>query len=134
MPFVLDASVTACWCFPDENSTVADAAMDRLLDDEAIVPALWTIEIRNILVVNERRNRIESADADSFLRDIGRLPIRVRRDADERALLELARKHGLTAYDATYLNLAVRARVAVATLDRSLASAVRAEGLPLVGE
>ena len=84
MPFVLDASITACWCFPDEQSTVADAAMDRLLDDEAIVPALWNIEIRNILVVNERRNRIESADADAFLRDLGRLPIRVRRDADER--------------------------------------------------
>lgn len=134
MPFVLDASVTACWCFPDEQSTVADAAMDRLLDDEAIVPALWNIEIRNILVVNERRNRIESADADAFLRDLGRLPIRVRRDADERALLGLARKHGLTAYDAAYLNLAVHARVAVATLDRSLASAVRAEGLQLVGE
>lgn len=134
MPFVLDASVTACWCFPDEQSAVADAAMDRLLDDEAIVPALWNIEIRNILVVNERRNRIESADADAFLRDLGRLPIRVRRDADERALLGLARKHGLTAYDAAYLNLAVHARVAVATLDRSLASAVRAEGLQLVGE
>lgn len=134
MPFVLDASVTACWCFPDEQSTVADAAMDRLLDDEAIVPALWNIEIRNILVVNERRNRIESADADAFLRDLGRLPIRVRRDADERALPGLARKHGLTAYDAAYLNLAVHARVAVATLDRSLASAVRAEGLQLVGE
>lgn len=133
MPFVLDASVTASWCFPDEQSAVADAAMDRLLDDEAIAPALWAIELRNILVVNERRKRIEPDDAKAFLRDLARLPIRIRRDTDERALLDLARKHRLTAYDATYLDLAVRAEVDVATLDRSLANAVRAEGLELVG-
>ena len=134
MAFVLDASVTACWCFPDEQSGVADAAMDRLLDDEAIVPALWTIEVRNILIVNERRNRIEPDDAVAFLRDLARLPIRVRRDADDRALMALARKHRLTAYDAAYLDLAVRTGVAVATLDRLLADAVRAEGLELVGK
>ena len=134
MPFVLDASVAACWCFPDEQSTVADTAMDRLLDDEAIAPALWSIELRNILIVNERRGRIEPDDADAFLRDLTRLPIRVRHDADDRALMALARKHRLTAYDATYLDLAVRTEVAVATLDRSLANAVCAEGLQLVGE
>ena len=133
MPFVLDASVTASWCFPDEQSAVADAAMDRLLDDEAIAPALWSIELRNIMVVNERRKRIEPADADAFLSDLARLPIRIRRDSDERALLGLARKHRLTAYDATYLDLAVRTGAAVATLDRSLANAVRAEGLELIG-
>ena len=134
MPFVLDASVTASWCFPDEQSTVADVAMDRLLDDEAIAPALWTIEVRNILIVNERRNRIEPDDADAFLRDLARLPIRVRRDTDERAIVALARKHRLTAYDATYLDLAVRTGVAVATLDRYLADAARVEGLELVGK
>ena len=104
-----------------------------MLEDEAIVPALWTIEVRNILIVNERRNRIEPGDADAFLRDLARLPIRVRRDADERALMVLARKHRLTAYDATYLDLAVRTGVPVAALDRLLADAVRAEGLLLVG-
>ena len=134
MPFVLDASVTACWCFADEQATVSDAAMDRLLHDEAIAPALWTIEVRNILIVNERRGRIEPDDADAFLSDLTRLPIRVRHDADEQALLALARKHRLTAYDAAYLDLAVRNSVAVATLDRALADAVRAEGLQLVGE
>lgn len=133
MPFVLDASVTASWCFPDEHSAVADAAMDRVLDDEAIAPALWAIELRNILLVNERRKRIEPDDAEAFLRDLSRLPIRIRRDTDERALLDLARKHRLTAYDATYLDLAVRTGADVATLDRSLANAVRAEGLEPVG-
>ncbi len=132
MPFVLDASVTACWCFPDEQSAVADAAMDRLLDDQAIAPALWAIEIRNILIVNERRGRIEPDEADAFLRDLARLPISVRHDADERALVALARKHRLTAYDAAYLDLAVRTGAPLATLDRSLADAARTEGIRLI--
>lgn len=132
MPFVLDASVAACWCFPDEHSIGADIAMECLLDDAAITPALWPYEIRNILVVNERRHRIEPADGDAFLRELARLPIRVRHDTDEKALTALARKHRLTVYDAAYLDLAIRAGVAVATLDRALAQAVSAEGLQLV--
>ncbi len=132
MPFVLDASVTACWCFSDEQSAVADSAMDRLLDDEAIAPALWTIEIRNILIVNERRGRIEPDDADAFLRDLTRLPIRIRHDADQLALVTLARRYQLTAYDATYLDLAVRTGAPLATLDRSLADAARTEGVRLI--
>ena len=132
MPFVLDASVTACWCFPDEQSAAADVAMRRLLGDEAIVPPVWSLEVRNILVVNERRGRIEPEDSDAFLRALLLLPIRIRRDTDESALLTLARTHGLTAYDAAYLDLAVRNAVPMATLDRSLARAVRAQGLPVI--
>ncbi len=133
MPFVLDASVTASWCFSDEQSAVADVAMQRLLDEEAIAPPLWSLEIRNILLVNERRGRIDTQDADAFLLDLSRLPIRIRQDADNRVLVALARRHRLTAYDAAYLELAVRTGLAVATLDQALAHAVGAEGLPLVG-
>ena len=97
-----------------------------------MVPPVWSLEIRNILVVNERRGRIEPEDSDAFLSELLRLPIRIRRETDESALLMLARKHQLTAYDAAYLDLAVRASVPVATLDRSLASAVRAEGLQVI--
>lgn len=132
MSFVLDASVTACWCFPDEQSTVADAAMQRLTGEEALVPPLWTLEIRNILVVNERRGRIEPEDSNAFLRDISLLPIRIRNDADAETLLELARRHNLTTYDAAYLCLAVQNSAPVATLDRSLARAVQAEGLQVI--
>lgn len=132
MPFVLDASVTACWCFSDEQSAIADSAMNRLLDDKALAPALWTIEIRNILMVNERRGCIEPDDADAFLLDLTRLPITVRNDTDERALVTLARKHRLTAYDAAYLDLAVRTGTLLATLDRSLANAARTEGIQLI--
>ncbi|MYH15011.1 MAG: type II toxin-antitoxin system VapC family toxin [Gammaproteobacteria bacterium] len=132
MSFVLDASVTACWCFPDEQAAAADAAMRRLLGEEAMVPSVWSLEVRNILVVNERRGRIEPEDSDAFLRELLLLPIRIRPDQDESALLTLARKHQLTAYDAAYLDLAVRISVPVATLDRSLARAVRAEGLQVI--
>ncbi len=132
MSFVLDASVTACWCFPDEQSAAADAAMRRLLDEEALVPPLWALEIRNILLVNERRGRIEPEDSNAFLRDISLLPIRFRTDADPQSLLELARKHNLATYDASYLCLAVQASAPVATLDRSLARAVQAEGLQVI--
>ena len=132
MPFVLDASVTASWCFEDEGAPVADAAMDRLPEDHAIVPALWWFEIRNVLVVNERRGRIDSADSDMFLNDLARLPIRIESDPNERLVVGLARTHRLTAYDAAYLDLAVRLTAPIATLDRALADAARAEGLELV--
>ena len=132
MPFVLDASVTASWCFDDESAHGADAAMDRLPHDHAVVPALWWFEIRNIPVVNERRGRIDSADADMFLNDLARLPIRIEREPRGRLVVGLARKHHLTAYDASYLDLAVRLTTPIATLDRALADAARAEGLELV--
>ena len=132
MPFVLDASVTASWCFVDEAAQAADAAMDRLPNDHAVVPALWWFEIRNILVVNERRGRIHSADADMFLNDLARLPIRIERDPSERLVVALARKHQLSACDAAYLDLAVRLTAPIATLDRALADAARAEGLEIV--
>lgn len=134
MSFVLDASIAACWCFADEQSAVADTAMQRLLEDEALVPALWPLEIRNVLVVSERRGRIESADADAFLRDLDRLPIRVRHDTDLRALVALARKHQLTSYDAAYLDLAIRTSATLATLDESLVRAALEEGVKLIAE
>ena len=106
--------------------------MDRLPEDHAVVPALWWFEIRNILVVNERRGRIDSADSDVFLNDLARLPIRIESDSNERLVVALARTHRLTAYDAAYLDLAVRLTAPIATLDRALADAARAEGLELV--
>ena len=111
---------------------MADAAMDRLPEDHAVVPALWWFEVRNILIVNERRGRIDSADSDMFLNDLASLPICVERDLHERLVVVLARKHRLTAYDAAYLDLAVRSTVPIATLDRALAEAAQAEGLELV--
>jgi predicted nucleic acid-binding protein len=87
MPFVLDASIAACWAFPDEQDPRADAALARIRAEDAVVPSLWWFEIRNILVVNERRKRIAQASTNSFLRELARLPIRVDRESEESSVL-----------------------------------------------
>ena len=133
MPFVLDASVTACWAFEDEDELVAEAALDRLLLDDARVPTLWWFEIRNTLIVGERRGRKTAAQTSSFLDRLARLRIVVDPFPEEAKLLLLARKHRLTVYDAAYLELAIRSREPLATLDRKLTAAASAESIPLIG-
>jgi predicted nucleic acid-binding protein len=134
MAFVLDASVTARWAFEDEDHPRADLALRRVRTEEAVVPSLWWFEVRNILVVNERRKRITESGTTSFLRDLNRIPIRVDRVPVETEVLRLARAHRLSVYDAAYLELARREGLPLATLDRDLAGAARAEGVPLLGE
>lgn len=134
MPFVVDASVTACWVFRDEDHPVADAALERLRTDEAMAPALWWFEVRNILVVNERRMRLTEADGAAFLRDLARLRVLLDRTPQESEVLRLARTHRLSVYDAAYLELAERNNIALATLDADLIRAARAEGVALVGQ
>ena len=134
MPFVLEASVAACWAFQDEEHPHAGAALTRIRTEEAVVPSLWWFEVRNILVVNERRKRISEPDTTRLLRHLARLPIRVDRSPDEAGVLRLARTHRLSVYDASYLELALREALPLATLDAGLAAAARAEQTPLVGE
>lgn len=134
MAFVLDASVTACWAFEDEEHPLADLALLRVRTEDAVVPSLWWFEVRNILVVNERRKRITESGTASFLRELTRIPIRVDRVPVEAEVLRLARAHRLSVYDAAYLELARREGLPLATLDQDLASAARAESVPLIGE
>ena len=133
MPFVLDASVTACWAFEDENEIVAEIALDRLFVDDALVPGLWWFEIRNALIVSERRHRKTEAETTSFLARLARFPIVIDQSPEGADLLVLARKHRLTVYDAAYLELARRWREPLATLDRKLAAAAVAESVTLIG-
>jgi predicted nucleic acid-binding protein len=133
MPLVLDASIAACWAFPDEQDPRADAALARVRIEDVVVPGLWWFEVRNILVVNESRKRITESGTKSFLRELDRLRIRVDREPEENTVLRLARTHFLSVYDASYLELAVREAIPVATLDGKLASAAVAEGIELVG-
>ena len=132
MPFVLDASIPACWAFQDEQDPTADAALVRIRTEEVVVPSLWWFEIRNILVVNERRKRITESDTGIFLRDLAGLRIRIDREPKESAVLRLARTHRLSIYDASYLELALREAIPLATLDGELAAAARAEGTSLL--
>jgi predicted nucleic acid-binding protein len=133
MPFVVDASIAACWAFPDEQDPRADAALARIRIEDAVVPSLWWFEICNILVVNERRKRITESGTNSFLRELDRLRIRVDREPEESTVLRLARAHRLSVYDASYLELALREAIPVATLDNELAAAAIAEGTDLIG-
>jgi predicted nucleic acid-binding protein len=134
MPFVLDASVTACWAFADEDHPLAAVALTRLRSDHALVPALWWFEVRNILVVNERRQRLTTVATTSFLRELSELAIAQDLAPAEAEILRLARTHRLTAYDAAYLELAQRHNVALATLDDALIRAARSELVPILGE
>jgi predicted nucleic acid-binding protein len=133
MPFVLDASITACWAFDDEEHPAAAAAFDRIAHDQARVPSLWWFEVRNLLIVGERRGRIDAETTASFLRHLSRLSISADPSPDEGVVLTLARRHRLTVYDSSYLELSLRDGVPLATLDADLASAARAEGGNLLG-
>src|ERR1700760_287735 len=127
MPFVLDASIAACWAFDDEGHPAAALALGRIRSDEACVPSVWWFEIRNVLIVNERRGRITEADVALFLRSLSRLNVTIDRTPGESAVLALARRHRLSAYDAGYLELAQREQIPLATLDTALAGAAPAE-------
>ena len=97
-----------------------------------MVPSLWWFEIRNTLVVNERRKRLTEARTVAFLRDLNRLSIGVDSYTDEPLILRLARRHTLSVYDAAYLALAQRMQTSIATMDRHLAAAARAEAISLI--
>ena len=131
--FVLDASVAGAWLLEDEDDPVANAAMSRLATEFALVPQLWHLEVRNTLVVAERRGRVNAAGLEDGLRRVGALPIRTDTEPDLGTALALARRRRLTIYDALYLELALRSDAPLATVDRALASAAVAEGRRLIG-
>jgi predicted nucleic acid-binding protein len=136
MPFVLDASMTVSWCFADESTPYRRSVLASLSNAYAEVPALWTFEVANVLAVNERRRRITPAIADEFLETLAGLDIRVEQPfyAHIAALLPLARRYGLTAYDAAYLELAKRKSLPLATFDTDLIAAASQEGVVLVSQ
>jgi len=133
MAFVLDASVTVSWGLEDEENAVADGVLQRMGVESAYVPGIWWFEIRNVLLVNERRGRISEEDTAVFLRAVSAMNIEIDHAAVDGAILALARSHRLTVYDASYLELSTRRGLPLATLDRHLAAAARREGVPLVG-
>lgn len=134
MPFVLDASVAACWAFDDEEHPIAALALERIGADEARVPSLWWFEIRNTLIINERRKRLTENDTATFLRAITRMRVSVDRAPDEADVLGLARRRRLSVYDASYLELARRDGLPLATLEGALSAAARAKSIPLIDQ
>ena len=132
MPFVLDASIAACWAFDDENHPVAALALERVRTDEARVPNLWGFEVRSTLIVSERRGRLTESDTATFLRGLAHLRVSVDQWPQEVDALALARHRRLTVYDSAYLELARREGAPLARPDVALATAARAEPVRLL--
>ena len=109
------------------------AALDTLSGDWAVVPVLWWYEIRNVLIVNERRGRVAPSDAETLLAELALLDVEIDPIRNEAPVVALARKHRLTFYDAAYLEIAVRSGIALATLDTELVRAAAVERVDLVG-
>lgn len=132
---VLDASVALSWCFKNEASTVADRVLDRLADEAASVPAIWHVEISNVLALSERRGRITPANSSEFIALLETLDIVVDDETPSRALghvLDLARAVRLTAYDAAYLELAMRLGIPLASKDTDLCNAAERLGVKVL--
>ena len=132
MAFVLDASVAACWAFDDESHPTAALALSQLQHDIAVVPTLWWFELRNTLIVNERRGRMTEKATERFLRSMSQLSFDIDACPEERQVLILARKHRLSVYDSSYLELAQRKKLALASLDSSLLRAAQTEQVRLI--
>ena len=133
---VLDCSIAMAWLFHDEATPKTTALLNRLATETALVPAWWLIEITNVLAMAERKGRITPTQSDAFIADLGKLGIERDNDAPDRAfthLLALCRTHRLTSYDATYLDLAMRRRLPLATLDDDLRRPARKLGIDLLG-
>ena len=132
--FLLDASVTAAWYFADETTPRSDALRDSLTERRSVVPLLWHAETTNLLLMAERRKRIEPGRCEELLELLASLPIETQKEPDRMRgpVLRLARTHRLTVYDAVYLDLAIDRGLALATRDVALQKAARAEGVSLV--
>ncbi|MCY3646233.1 MAG: type II toxin-antitoxin system VapC family toxin [Chloroflexi bacterium] len=129
---VLDASVAAAWLLREELDPPALTALDILRSEGVCVPPLWHYEVRNALLVAERRGRVPDGGARRGLETLRDASIDTDEATDLDTALELALAHGLSFYDASYLELARRRGLPLATRDRALARAVRAEGLEVV--
>lgn len=132
--FVLDNSVVMAWCFEDEASRYADAVLESLDSGEAFVPAIWPLEVGNVLLVAEHGNRLGKAGVVRFLTLLKALPIVVEQETPERMLTEiaaLARDQHLSTYDASYLDLAMRLGLPLASQDNGLRKAAKRCQVPI---
>lgn len=134
MRFVLDNSVVVAWVM-DEHSAYADAVGGTLTAGRAVVPSVWPLEFSNVMLVAERRGRLTEAEVTLIRDHVLGLPIEVVGDHAPRVMTEVlavARQHDLSVYDASYLDLAMREGLALASLDKRLVEAARQCGVPLL--
>lgn len=134
---IIDCSITMAWCFGDEATGKTAQVQDRLAAEAAIVPIHWSLEVANVLAMAEKRQRISVADSTLFVRLLSILDIQVDNESGIRTfdhVLPLCRTHGLTSYDAVYLDLALRWQLPLASLDDDLRRAASSLGLEVLGK
>ena len=132
--FVLDCSVTMAWCFDDEATPYTDGVRDSLADMRAVVPSIWPLEAANATIMGERRKRLDEARSRRFFVLLEALPIVVDGETGSRAfgdMVHLARTYQLSAYDAAYLELAIRRGLPLACNDGKLKTAAVNAGVVL---
>lgn len=132
---VLDASACLGWSFQDQRTPELVEVSKLVLTQGATAPQLWPIEVAHVVVRARRRGQIDQAECDGILRSLSALRVTIDTETSDNvwvSTINLADKHGLTVYDATYLELAVRKQLPLATRDDELIAAARAEGLTVL--
>jgi predicted nucleic acid-binding protein len=135
--FVLDASVAMSWFFKDETTPTTLNLLTSLSTKSALVPASWYLEVANVIAMAERKGRVSVAQASNFIQLIGGVQLEIDNDAPLLAFTEvlpLCRTHQLTSYDAVYLDLSLRRRLPLASLDEPLRKAAKKLGIKLLGK
>lgn len=134
MDFILDCSITMAWCFEDEVTEYSEVILEKLKNKNAFVPVIWSLEVANVLLFAERKSRLTHAKATAFIESLRHLPIiqDVNSQVAMSTTFEIARETGLTIYDASYLELALRLRLPIATLDKDLRKAALKSHVKLV--
>lgn len=135
--FVLDSSVTMAWCFGDEFTPAIAKLQDQLIDAAAIVPPHWPLEVINVLRTAEKRRRISVADSQLFVQSLRATAIQIDDGFSNQVFdhcFALCRAHGLTSYDAAYLELALRQQLPLASLDDDLRRIAKQLGVKVLGK
>ena len=133
---VLDSSVALAWVLPGEGTDATDIVLDEIAADGAAAPGLWPLEIANVLLQAEKARRITQEERRRALTTLAALPVHIDPDTAAQAwsrTLALAEAQGLTLYDASYLELALRLALPLASLDRKLRQAAATSGVELLG-
>ena len=136
MSLIIDSSVTLAWVYSDETTPAVSHVLQLVSSDGAWVPALWRLEVANVLQMGVRRGRHDAAFRDATLSDLSLLPLSTDNETEKHswgATLRLSERHQLTVYDAAYLELAQRRRLPLASLDEELRAAAKREHVALLG-
>lgn len=137
MSLVLDSSAALAWCFEDERTPALLGLLDRVVDQGAVAPSLWPLEVLNGLAMAERRKRLDASQRHRLASSLQALPVRIDPETVPQAwtvTAQLAESFRLTLYDAAYLELAQRLSLPLASLDQPLREAAAAIGLTLFGQ